>query len=202
MVNARLTPLRRAGSAMRVIWGPPQRPVRGRAVPLEQRRSSPFRRDAAERERLGDVGATDPSDVVEVGDGAGHAQHPVVAARGQVHALGRAQQQLASRRSDNLVRSRGLSPPSAVRRRPAPLDLLDLNAARGLVDVEQNSMGTDPTPVSHRVVFEHHDITRERISRHLGEGAIQPAADVRRKPSQTSLSVSREGQPPAHDGSR
>ena len=33
---------------------------------------------------------------VEVGDRAGDPQHPVVAARGQVHALGRAQQQLAA----------------------------------------------------------------------------------------------------------
>jgi hypothetical protein len=52
-----------------------------------------------------------------------------------------------------------------------------------LVDVEENSVGTDPPSVSHRIISEHDDVTGERISRHLGEDAIEAAADVRRKPS-------------------
>ena len=42
------------------------------------------------------MGAADLRGAVEVGDGARDTQHAVVAARGQVHALGRAQQQLAA----------------------------------------------------------------------------------------------------------
>src|SRR5919106_2059505 len=54
-------------------------------------------RDPAQGKGFGDVGAPELGDTVEVGDGAGDAEDPVVAAGGQVHALGRAQQQLAAR---------------------------------------------------------------------------------------------------------
>ena len=59
--------------------------------PEERRAAGPATRDPG----LGDVGAADLGGAVEVGDGARDAQHAVVAARGEVHALGRAQQQLA-----------------------------------------------------------------------------------------------------------
>jgi hypothetical protein len=48
--------------------------------------------------RFRNVAAGDPGGAVEVGDRARHPEHPVVAARGQMHALGRAQQQLAAGR--------------------------------------------------------------------------------------------------------
>jgi hypothetical protein len=149
--------------------------------------SAPLRGDAAEGRGLGDVGAGDLGSAVEVGDGARGAQNAAVAARGQVHALGRAQQQLASPGigCGDLVEQLavGLSSPPSGGGRRAPLDFLDLNVARGLVDVEQNPIRTDPAPVSHGIVLEHRHVTRERILRHFSEGAIEPAASIRRKPS-------------------
>jgi hypothetical protein len=64
---------------------------------------APLGRDAAEGQRLGDVGAPELRYAVEVGDGARDAQHAVVAAGGQVHAFGRAQQQLAASRYEPMV---------------------------------------------------------------------------------------------------
>jgi hypothetical protein len=104
-----------------------------------------------------------------------------------VHAFGRAQQQLAAcrvGRCDLLEQlAVGPSSPPSVGGRRAPLDFLDLNVARGLVDVEQNPIRTDPAPVSHGIVLEHRHVTRERILRHFSEGAIEPTASIRRKPS-------------------
>jgi hypothetical protein len=59
------------------------------------RKSPPVGGHAAEGEGLGDVGAVDLGLAVQVGDGAGDAQHPVVAARGQLQALGGAKEELA-----------------------------------------------------------------------------------------------------------
>jgi hypothetical protein len=87
---------------------------------LSSRWSAPVGGDAAERESLGDVAAADLRRAVEVGDGARDPQHAVVAARREVHALGRAQQELAPGaigRRDPVQETRRPSPSLSIRPR-------------------------------------------------------------------------------------
>jgi hypothetical protein len=95
--------------------------------------SAPVGGGAAERERLGDVAAADLRRAVEVGDGARDPQHAVVAARREVHALGRAQQELAPGaigRRDPVQKTRRPSPPALAAAIAASKGTSDLGAVK------------------------------------------------------------------------
>jgi hypothetical protein len=122
----------------------------------------------------------------------------MVAARGQVHALGRAQQELTPKNRVRDPVQRRRSSPSAVGSRRAPDDGVDPNQPLVMLDIEEYAIVADPLAELGRMVSQGQDVALRRVERELIQRAIEPTAIIQRKLPQIPSCAAREDQLPGH----